>query len=135
MCAKSIAFVVIVFSLAVMAASVSAGDLVQVTPDSVNFGQVEQGELAVARFQLQNTGSQALTIQFMEFSKPGLIAQVNPYIGVGSSVEVLVNWKTGNFSGDIEGRVVLTVDDPQDSEIVLHLSGTVIPASEVLLQE
>ena len=126
------ALILIMFCLAVVAAPVSAGSLVQVTPESVNFGQVKQGDLATASFQLLNTGTQALSIQYMEFSKPGLVAQVNPHIGVGLSVEVLVNWKTGNLSGDVEGQVVLTLDDPQHPEIVLPLSGTVIPAIKIL---
>jgi hypothetical protein len=128
---RAIAIFLTVFCLAVFAVPVTAEDVVQVTPDSVNFGQVKQGELALAKFQLLNTGTQAVTIQFMEFSDPGLIAQVNPHIGIGSPVEVLVNWKTGNLSGDVEGQVVLSFADPQYPAIVLPLNGTVIPAIEV----
>ncbi len=131
---KAVAFFPIVFSLVVMAASVSAENLVQVTPEFVDFGQVEQGEIASARFQLRNTGTRALSIQWMQFSKPGLIAQVNPQIGVGSSVEVLVNWNTDNLLGDLEGQIILGLNDPQNTEIVLTLSGTVIPAIEVILE-
>jgi hypothetical protein len=131
---RSIAIFLTVFCVAVFAVPATAGNVVQVTPDSVDFGQVKQGELAIARFQLLNTGSQALTIQFMEFSDPGLIAQVKPHIGIGSPVEVLVNWKTGNLSGDVEGQVTLSFDDPQYPEIILPLNGTVIPAIEVLTE-
>ena len=69
-----------------------------------------------------------VSIQWMEFSEQGLIAQVQPQIGVGRSVEVLVNWDTSKFTGDIEGQVVLGLNDPENSEIVLTLSGVVIPA-------
>jgi len=126
--ARAVALVLTAFSLLLIVAPVSAGSLIQITPDFVNFGQVNQGETAIARFQILNTGTQVLTIQWMEFSKPGLIAQVKPQIGVGSSVEVLVNWDTSNFTGDIEGQVLLGLNDPQNSEIVLTLSGVVIPA-------
>lgn len=125
---RVITYILTIFSLAVMTASVSAENLLQVTPESANFGQVEQGETAIARFQLLNAGTQAVTIQWMEFSKPGLIAQVQPHIGVGSSVEVLVNWNTGDLSGDIEGQITLGLNDPQNPEIILTLSGVVIPA-------
>jgi len=125
---KVITFFLTVLGLAVMATSVSAENLVQVTPESMNFGQVKQGEKAIARFQLLNTGTQAVTIQWMEFSQPGLIAQVKPQIEAGSSVEVLVNWDTSKFAGDIEGQITLGLNDPQNPEIVLTLSGAVIPA-------
>ena len=125
-----IAVFLTIFCLAVTTASVSAENTVQVTPEFGNFGQVKQGEKVIARFQLLNTGTQALTIQWMEFSQQGLIAQVQPQIGAGSSVEVLVNWDTSKFMGDIEGQITLGLNDPQKSEIVLTLSGTVLPATE-----
>ena len=125
---RVITYILTLFSLAVMTASVSAENLVQITPEFVNFGQVEQGEIAIARFKLLNEGTQAVTIQWMQFSEQGLVAQVKPQIGVGSSVEVLVNWDTSKFTGDIEGQITLGLNDPQNPEIILTLSGTVIPA-------
>jgi len=125
---RASAFILTIFCLATLAACVSEEPLIQVVNNPVDFGQVKQGETAIARFQLQNTGTQALTIQWMEFSEQGLIAQVKPQIGVGSSVEVLVNWDTSKFMGDIEGQVLLGLNDSQRTEIVLTLSGVVIPA-------
>ena len=132
---RVITFILTIFCLAMTTASVSAKNTVQVTPELGNFGQVKQGETAIARFQLQNTGTQALTIQWMEFSEQGLIAQVKPQIGAGSSVEVLVNWDTSKFMGDIEGQITLGLNDPQNPEIVLTLSGTVVPTTEILSEE
>ena len=121
---KTIAFVLAAICL--MATSVFAESRVQVIPESVNFGQVKQGEIATAQFQLQNTGDQSVSVQWMQFSKPGLIAQVQPNIGAGSSVELLVNWNTAELMGDLEGEIALGLDDPENPEVVLKVSGTVI---------
>ena len=126
-----IVYILLVLSLVLITTSACAGKPVQVAPESVNFGDVEQGDVAIARFQLHNAGTQALTIQWMEFSKPGLVAQVNPNLAAGSSIEILVNWNTSDFTGDIEGQVTLGLDDPQNPEVVLTITGTVTPATDV----
>ena len=127
---KTTVLVLALLSLVGVTTSACAANPVQVTPESVNFGEVVQGETAIARFQLHNTGTQAVNIHWMEFSSPGLVAQVSPHIAAGSSVEVLVNWKTSGFSGGIEGQIALGLDDPQNPEVVLTVSGTVIPAEQ-----
>ena len=126
---KTIAYIFTLLSLIGVTASDCAENLLQAIPESASFGEVVQGELAIARFQLKNTGTQAVNIQWMEFSSPGLVAQVSPHIAAGSSVEVQVNWKTANFSGDIEGQITLGLDDPQNPEVVFTVAGTVIPAA------
>ena len=100
---------------------------VQVDSTSMNFGQVKQGETATAKFQLTNAGTKQLTIQFMEFSMPGMRAQVKARINAGSSTEILVTWNTSGLSGEIKGETILTFDNPNNPEIVLTLTGTVVP--------
>ena len=105
----------------------SADALVEVASSSVNFGQVKQGETVSAKFQITNAGTKPLTIQFMEFSTPGMRAQVKPRIDAGSSTEILVTWNTSGLSGEIKGETILTFDDPNNPEIVLTITGTVVP--------
>lgn len=100
---------------------------VQVDSTSVNFGQVKQGETAKAKFQLTNAGTKQLTIQFMEFSMPGMGAQVKARIDAGSSTEILVTWNTIGLKGEVKGEIILTLNDPLNPKIVLTLSGTVVP--------
>jgi hypothetical protein len=52
-------------------------------------------------------------------------------IAAGSSVEILVNWNTSDFTGDIESQVTLGLDDPQSPEVVLIYTGIVIGANEI----
>jgi len=104
-----------------------ADALVQVEPASVNFGQVKQGETATAKFQITNAGTKSLTIQFMEFSMPGMRANVKAKINAGSNTEILVTWNTSGLSGEVKGETILTFNDPQSPEIVLTLNGTVVP--------
>ena len=119
-----------IFSLLLSASCVFAEPRIQSIPDSFNFGQVNKGDLAIARFQLKNSGATAVTIQWMQFSEQGLTAQVSPRINAGQSVEVTVNWNTSSFEGDISGSIVLGLNDPEYPEITFTLSGTVIPGTD-----
>ena len=121
---KTIAFVLAAICL--MATPVFAESWIKVIPESVNFGQVKRGQIATAKFQVQNTGNQAVSIQWMELSKPGLIAQVQPTINAGSSVELLVNWNTAELLGELEGQITLGLTDPENPEVILMVNGTVI---------
>jgi len=105
----------------------SADALIKVASNSVSFGQVKQGETASAKFQVTNAGKEPLTIQFMEFSMPGMRANVKAKINAGSSTEILVTWNTSGISGEVKGETILTFDDPQGLETVLTLTGTVVP--------
>jgi hypothetical protein len=116
-----------IFCLVSLAVSVSADSSVQLDNKSVNFGEVKQGEIAVAKFQLRNAGTSTLIIEFMEFSVQGMRANVKQKTAVGSSTEVQVTWNTSGLSGQVHGETTLSVNDPQNPEIVLILSGTVLP--------
>ena len=116
-----------IFCLLALTVTASSDALVEVASNSVNFGQVKQGETASAKFQLTNAGTESLTIQFMEFSMPGMRANVKAKINAGSSTEVLVTWNTSGLSGEVRGETILTFNDPQSPEIILTLKGTVVP--------
>jgi len=116
-----------IFCLLVLTVTVSADAVVEMVSNSVNFGQVKQGETATAKFQLANAGTETLTIQFMQFSMPGMRANVKAKINAGSSTEILVTWNTSGLSGEVKGETILTFDDPNNPEIVLTLNGTVVP--------
>jgi len=116
-----------IFCLLVLTVTVSADAVVEMVSNSVNFGQVKQGETATAKFQLANAGTETRTIQFMQFSMPGMRANVKAKINAGSSTEILVTWNTSGLSGEVKGETILTFDDPNNPEIVLTLNGTVVP--------
>jgi uncharacterized protein YjdB len=122
--AKTSILSVFLWALSVTA---SAETLVQVAANPVNFGQVKQGKTVTAKFELTNTGSKPLTIQFMEFSMPGMRANVQATIAAGASTEVLMTWDTSQLSGEVKGETILTFNDPQKQEVTLTLSGTVVP--------
>jgi hypothetical protein len=117
----------LVFGLTNLLPDVHADSSISVIPDSANLGKIEQGQLAATRFQLHNSGTRKVTIRWMDFSSPGLIAQVKSIIPAGSSVEVLVNWNTSQLEGEISGTIVLGLDDPENPEVSFTLKGTVVP--------
>jgi len=106
-----------------------ADSKIQVVPESVNFGLVEQGDKATVVFQLHNTGTEMISIQWMEFSNPGLVAWTKAQIAAESSVDVVVNWSTDNLMGHIEGQVTLGLDSPENPEVVFTITGAVVPSS------
>ena len=121
------ASVLSIFCLLALTVTTTTDALVKVASNSVCFGQVKQGETASAKFQVTNAGTESLTIQFMEFSMPGMRANVKAKINAGSSIEILVTWNTSGLSGEVKGETILTFDDPQSPETVLTITGTVVP--------
>ena len=114
-----------IYCFLALTVTASADALLQVASDTVNFGQVKQGEIVSGKFQVSNTGTEPVTIQFMEFSMPGLRASVQPKINAGSTNEILVSWDTSQLEGEVNGKVILTLDDLLNPEIVLVVTGTV----------
>lgn len=82
----------------------------------------------MTKFTVRNLGMRTVNVQWMEFSQKGLIAQMNPVIGPGSSVEVVAQLNTSDLQGEIAGNVVLGLDDPRTPRIILTLRGFVIGA-------
>jgi len=118
--------------LVVLAVTASAFAQVDVSSDSANFGQVNQGESVSVKFQIRNSGTKPLTITGLEFSMPDMNARVKQEIDAGSSAEILINWDTSRLRGEVKGQAVLTINDPQTPEIVLTLRGKVVPSIEIL---
>ena len=121
------ALVLSIFCLLALTAIATADALIEVASNPVSFGQVKQGETASAKFQVTNVGTEPLTIQFMEFSMPGMRANVKPVINAGASTEVLVTLNTSGLSGEVKGDTILTFSDPQSQETVLTITGKVVP--------
>lgn len=105
---------------------------IQVSSNATNFGQVNQGEPISTKFNLRNSGTKPVTITGLEFSTPGMNARVKQVIEADSSAEILISWDSSRLRGEVEGQAILTFDDPANPQIVLTLSGTVVPSIEIL---
>ena len=92
------------FCLLGLTTNVLADASAQVASNTVNFGQLKQGELAVAKFEMRNVGTNTLTIEFIEFSTQGMRANVKQKTAVGSSTELIVTWDTSGLSGQVHGE-------------------------------
>lgn len=132
---KILSFALVASSLLLTATSVYAGPSVQVVPGSFNFGQVKQGEQAVTQFHLRNTGTDAVSIEWMDFSDPGLVAWTNSRIAAGSAVEVSVSWNTSKLSGDVDGQIALGLSDPENPQVTFTIKGNVTPVNGKVLDE
>ena len=99
---------------------------------SVDFGHINQGEPVSVSFTLENSGADPLVVERMEFSMPGMNARVQQLIEPGESTQVVVTLDTSRLRGKYEGRMTLHLNDPVLPEIVLSLTGTVVPAIEFM---
>ena len=117
-------------ALALMPLALPASPRVIVGERSVDFGHINQGEPVTVSFTLENSGADPLVVERMEFSIPGMNARVQQLIEPGASAQVVVTWDTSRLRGKYEGRMTLHLNDPAMPEVVLSLTGTVVPAIE-----
>jgi hypothetical protein len=99
---------------------------------SQDFGTVAQGFLVRKSFTIANEGSALLIISGMKISARGMTVRVKPEILPGETATVRVEWDTRQQSHDVEGRALLLVNDPENPRVALVLSGTVVPALDIL---
>jgi hypothetical protein len=117
---------------AVVSGSLAASPKLTVGETSFDFGSVPQGQSVTARFALENSGDEPLVLERMEFSMPGLTARVKQRLEPGETTTVEVNWDTAKLRREVEGSLTLYLNDPALPQLVLRLSGTVVPAIEFL---
>jgi hypothetical protein len=117
-------FLIFASPLAVAGASVVA------EPTVLDFGYVSRGEPVVSEFVLRNETASSRLIQFMDFSIPGLVAQVSPRIEPGEAVSVRVRLDTSEYTGNVEGKITLLFDDPDRTEVVVTVKATVEPTTD-----
>ena len=108
-----------------VSSSALASEQVIAKPAILTFDDVMQGEPVNLQFELHNPSSHSRTVRFMDFSAPGLRAQVSPRIEADSNVQVVVSWDTSKLSGDVEGKITLLFDG-SDAQIVVTIKGNVV---------
>lgn len=92
---------------------------------SIVFTTVQRGETISEIFAVRNVGGIPLIIEKVEFSRPGMKIKVKQTIAAGESTEAIISWDTHRISGDVEGEVLLYLNDPLQPQILLTLSGRI----------
>jgi hypothetical protein len=96
------------------------------------FGSVPRGTLIKKKFSLRNAGSATLIIQKADFSTPGMRLRVAQQIEPGKTAEMEVQWDTSSYTREVEGNVVLQLNDPATPRLAFTLTGTVISPIDIL---
>lgn len=110
----------------------AAAPKVTVGETSFDFGSIPQGQSVTAGFGLENSGDEPLIVERMEFSLPGMDARVKQRLEPGATTTVEVTWDTDKLRREVEGSLTLYMNDPAMPQVVLRLSGIVVPAIEFL---
>jgi Protein of unknown function (DUF1573) len=110
----------------------AAAPRVTVGETSFDFGSVPQGQAVTARFALENSGDEPLLVERMEFSVPAMVARVKQRLEPGETTTVEVTWNTDKLRREVEGSLTLYLNDPALPQLVLRLSGAVVPTIEFL---
>ncbi len=105
---------------------VGIGDL------SRNFGSVERGKLVSESFTLRNEGTAPLIIKHMEFQVQGMSGRVGQTIKPGESAKLLLFWDTSQYTREVKGQAVITINDPKMPELLLTLTGYVVSPIDIL---
>jgi hypothetical protein len=105
---------------------VEAGDL------SRNFGSVARGTVVSESFTLRNKGTAPLIIERMDFRVHGMSARVRQTIEPGGSAELVLSWDTSQFSREVEGEAVISINDPERPELLITLTGFVVSPIDIL---
>jgi len=114
------------FFAGLISTDTASGDQLSISPEIANFGTVAKGDPIEVRFVLKNHGESSLTVQFMEFSDPGLLARISPVINPGHAVEAVVYWKTAKLSGNVTGSVILSFAEDAHPQVNLSLEGFIL---------
>ncbi len=112
---------------------------IEVVPERLDFGTVTVGEGVIGYFQIMNTGNALLRVT--SITDP-LLAFTTPFSVVGgpratfslppgtSTYPFLVLFRSveaGNFTAE----VIVTSNDPQRPQVIIHLTGKALPKPEV----
>jgi hypothetical protein len=97
-----------------------------------DFGKVVEGEKIRSHFVVRNRGTVTLNITGFRMSTPLQALRVPPEIRPGGEEILEFVLDTSGLKGDFEGRIILTLNDPQLSEPELVFRGRVLPRMEVL---
>ena len=109
-----------------------ASPRVNISETSFDFGIANQGQLVTANFSIKNSGTEPLVIEKIDFSMSGMNVRVKQSIEPGEESQAHFTWDTRRLRQKITGQATLHINDPSMPQIILSLSGTVIPAIEFL---
>ncbi|MEM7233194.1 MAG: choice-of-anchor D domain-containing protein [Planctomycetota bacterium] len=102
---------------------------IEVTPESIDFGTLIEGESGIDTFSVRNSGEAALNIASIELAKGahedfGLDAEyADLELAAGSSIDVGVTYRA-NEVGAVNGAVLIVSDDPEFPRITVSLAAT-----------
>jgi uncharacterized protein DUF1573 len=92
---------------------------------SFDFGTVKQGETLSHCFEVRNDGSAPLQIEKMQLNLPKMTARASGSIAPGRSENVCVDLGTETLTLKVKAEVTVFVNDPQQPQILLVLTGVI----------
>ena len=104
----------------------AAGPKIQFAQEAYDFGKIPAGEIINHIFTFTNTGDQLLEINDVRPSCGCTAAgswehKVEP----GKSATIPIRFNSTEYTGDIHKTVIVVSNDPSETNLVLHIRGTI----------
>jgi hypothetical protein len=127
----------LIFGLALAVAPLSAAASTDapraVFPSAVyDFGTVKQGQEIAHTFILRNEGTEPLKISHVGLSERGIKGKFKARIEAGEEIEIPYVWDTSQVKREVEGKITLYLNDPDQPQVTLVLKGVVVPPIDIL---
>ncbi|MDC1198783.1 DUF1573 domain-containing protein [bacterium] len=119
------------YALALAPAAEAQSPAASVKNTERDFGEIRQGDVLTEQFEIRNTGDAPLLMTGLDFSAYGMNARVRQEIAPGESASLELTWDTSRYVGEAVGQARLSTNDRARPEIILTLSGVLIPPIEV----
>jgi len=109
-----------------------AGPVVQLDPETIDFGTLAQGEQPQHDVQLHNRGSAPLLIGEVTSNCGCTVAQLpDSVLAPGATTQMRVTLQTLSFSGDVVKQITLHTNDPGAPQATITLKAHVRPRLDV----
>jgi Protein of unknown function (DUF1573) len=96
-----------------------------------DFGRAARGDVIEHEFVLRNEGTVPVRIEKASMTPPLLATRMPGAIAPGATANIATRLDTSQLQGPFQGELVVYLDDPSQSQIVLSFAGEVVGAIEV----
>jgi Protein of unknown function (DUF1573) len=97
----------------------------------LEFGEVVHGTPVEARIAIRNLGDAPLRIQNIRITKPMQATKIPAQVPPGAGISFAVRLDTAGLQGRFEGKIIITLNDPDEPETTVTVEGNIVPSIQL----